>query len=83
MGFVDGDTVAGDYRAISASRVLGAESTEVMRRAAITIRAQAMPADFDPLTWRISAAGIDHAVLSALDQDGDGRFVTLIVARAG
>lgn len=81
-GFADSGTVAGDFQPVSANRVLDAESTEIMHRARIIIRAKAMPEDFDPAKWRLRAAGLDHTILSTMDQDGDRRFITFIVTRA-
>lgn len=82
-GFVEATTVAGDYQPVSANRVLDAESTEIMHRARVTIRAGAMPEGFDAVKWRLRAQGLEHTILSVMDQDGDRRFVTFIVTRTG
>lgn len=82
-GWTEAATVAGDFRAVSAGRVLDAESTEVMNRATVRMRAQAVPAAFDALKWRLRVSGADYTILSALDEDGDRRFTTFILGRAG
>lgn len=81
-GYADAGTAAAEYQPVSASRVVDADSTEVMNRAQIWVRGQAVPEAFNQATWRINAKSADRVVLSMTDQDGDGRFVTFIVGLA-
>lgn len=76
-----GETV-GDYQPINARRALDAQATEVMHRATLRIRAMTLPPSFDAKTWRVVVAGGSHTILSKLDEDGDGRFLAFIIARA-
>lgn len=76
-----GDPTKGDFRPISPRRVLDAESTSIMHRATVIVRRAAVPAPFDALKCRLRVGDLDHTILSAVDVDGDGRFITLTVER--